>query len=220
LPSESRAVLGQLLPAVPEALASRADAWRAGTVPAVAAPSASVVLIRDGAASLETYLLHRHSRMAFAASMVVFPGGRQDVGDEDADVDPIRACALRETEEETGVRLVAADLLDWAHWTTPELEPRRYATRFFVAVLPAGQVARDISGETDRAEWRAPADALRAAERGEIALMPPTRSILMELAEVTWVAEVLELARDRVITPVLPQLVRSGDGWAFDYSDR
>ena len=73
--------------------------------------------------------------MPFAASMVVFPGGRLDRKTPLA-ADPVRACALRETEEETGVRFDAADLQDWAHWITPELEPRRYDTQFFVAALP------------------------------------------------------------------------------------
>ena len=33
----------------------------------------------------------------------------------------------------------------WAHWITPEFEPRRYDTRFFVAAMPAGQLTRDVS---------------------------------------------------------------------------
>ena len=93
--------------------------------------------------------------MAFAASMVVFPGGRMDPVDETA-ADPWRACAVRETIEETGVIVDPTALLDWAEWTTPELEPRRYRTKFYVAALPADQEATDISGETDRAEWSTP----------------------------------------------------------------
>ena len=156
--------------------------------------------------------------MAFAASMVVFPGGGLDPIDEAAP-DPVRACAVRETIEETGVGLAPEALLDWAHWITPDPEPRRFDTRFFVAVLPTGQQARDVSGETDRAAWTAPADALAAGDRGEIGLMPPTLSILLELAEAGSVERLLDRATDRVITTVRPRILRDGTGWRFDYPE-
>ncbi|HCU93901.1 MAG TPA: hypothetical protein DHU96_14715 [Actinobacteria bacterium] len=53
-------------------------------------------------------------------------------------------------------------------------EERRYDTRFFAAALPAGQRARDVSGEADETGWLEPGQALAAARRGEIVLLPPT----------------------------------------------
>jgi 8-oxo-dGTP pyrophosphatase MutT (NUDIX family) len=215
--SNSIDVLERLSPAVPSALAARADAWGDRDQPVAPSVSASVVLLREVDGELQTYLLHRHARMPFAASMVVFPGGRVDPSDGVEGVHPVRRCALRETEEETGVRLADADLHDWAHWVTPELEPRRYDTRFYVAALPDGQHARDISGETDRAAWTRPSVALAQFGRGELALMPPTCSILMELADASRLSTVLELAHGRQIHRVLPRLERTGHGWAFRY---
>jgi hypothetical protein len=124
---------------------------------------------------------------------------------------------VRETEEETGVVLDPDELRPWAHWITPEFEPRRYDTYFYVAELPAGQLARDLSGETDRAEWTSPKAALAAERAGQIALMPPTLSILLELADCESIAEVRRLAEDRVVSVVLPQLQRTDDGWRFVY---
>ncbi|WP_347057367.1 hypothetical protein ABC795_11730 [Blastococcus sp. HT6-30] len=46
--------------------------------------AASVVLLRDGAAGPEVYLLRRRPAMAFAASMHVFPGGSVDPRDREA----------------------------------------------------------------------------------------------------------------------------------------
>src|SRR5215470_8668547 len=44
--------------------------------------------------------------------------------------------------------VLRSDLLrPWARWITPVTEERRYDTRFFAAALPAGQRARDVSGE-------------------------------------------------------------------------
>jgi hypothetical protein len=40
---------------------------------------------------------------------------------------------------------------------------------------------------------------------------------LLELADIDSVAGLLATATDRVIEPVLPQLVRTGDGWAYAY---
>ena len=216
MPSHSLDVLARLAPQVPVQLVERAAAWTEGSMPVEASLAASVVLLRDTGGGLETYLLHRHARMVFAASMVVFPGGRLDPADR-ADPDPIRRCAARETEEETGVRLASGALLPWAHWVTPELEPRRYDTFFYVAELPPGQQADDRSGETDRAEWSAPAAALADEQAGRINLMPPTLSILLELADLGSLAAVREAAQDRVIERVLPRLVRAGAGWRFDY---
>jgi 8-oxo-dGTP pyrophosphatase MutT (NUDIX family) len=157
--------------------------------------------------------------MAFAASMVVFPGGGLDPADRSA-ADPIRRCAVRETEEETGVRLDPAALLPWAHWVTPEVEPRRYDTYFFLAELPDGQQADDRSGETDLAEWSTPDAALAAERTGQIALMPPTLSILLELSEIGSLDAARQAATDRVIERVLPELVEGSDGWQFRYPAR
>jgi 8-oxo-dGTP pyrophosphatase MutT (NUDIX family) len=79
--------------------------------------------------------------------------------------------------------VLRADLLHpWAHWLTPEAEPRRFDTRFFVAELPAGQCAREVLGEADRAGWVLAREALERSDAGEVALMPPTRVCLEEIA--------------------------------------
>jgi 8-oxo-dGTP pyrophosphatase MutT (NUDIX family) len=221
VPSHSLDVLSRLDRRAPEAVARRADE-QTGVAPVPARPSASVILLREspageGSSRLATFLLHRHARMAFAPSVVVFPGGGVDPVDELGGGDPRLACAIRETEEETGVRLPAGALHPWAHWVTPEVEPRRYDTVFYVAALPAGAEAVDVSGETEHAEWRTPASALAAAARGELVLMPPTLSVLLELADQPDLAAVEEVARDRVVATVLPGLRRSRSGWEFVY---
>ena len=197
-----------------------AEARRPGDPVARPAPSASVILLRDESAGLQTYLLHRHARMPFAASAVVFPGGRVDAVDVAAGGDAARACALRQTVEETGVQLRSDDLVPWAHWITPEPEPRRYDTRFFLAALPDGQHAQDLSGETDYAGWELPASALAAADRGDDRLMPPTRAILLELMEARTVRELLAAATGRMIECVLPQMIKTESGWTLRYPSR
>jgi 8-oxo-dGTP pyrophosphatase MutT (NUDIX family) len=103
-------------------------------------------------------------------------------------------------------------LKPWARWITPELESRRYDTRFFAAVLPERQRTREIRDEADQFAWLRPGGVLAAARRGEVALMPPTAVTLAELAGCGDVAAVL--AAPREITPLQPEItVEDGQAW-------
>lgn len=108
------------------------------------------------------------------------------------------------------------DLLrPWSRWVTPEFEPRRYDTRFLVAVAPAGQDARDTGGESDAAQWVAPSVALAAAERGEWFLMPPTEVTLRELSSFRRVADVFEAAARRGVRPLEASIDLDADPPSF-----
>lgn len=103
--------------------------------------------------------------------------------------------------------VLRADLLGaWAHWITPEFEPRRYDTRFFVAALPAGQVTRDVTSESDQVAWMLPAEAVRAVEAGEMLMLPPTYLCCLDLTPYNTVAEALAASADREIRPILPTM--------------
>ncbi|CAM5461925.1 NUDIX hydrolase [Streptomyces abikoensis] len=102
--------------------------------------------------------------------------------------------------------LLRSDLLGgWARWITPEFEPRRYDTWFFVAALPEGQRTRNASTEADRTVWISPAEAAAGFDRGELLMMPPTISTLRQLRPYGSAAEALAAARDRDLTPVLAE---------------
>lgn len=108
--------------------------------------------------------------------------------------------------------VLRADLLrPWANWVTPEGEPRRYDTRFFLAAMPDGQLADAVTTEAVEAYWRTPAAALRDAQRGESALMPPTKVTLTEIAACASVAEALDT--ERTLAQVLPKLVWRDGEW-------
>lgn len=103
------------------------------------------------------------------------------------------------------------DLLGYhAHWITPEIEPRRYDTHFFTAVLPEGERADGETSEADRAEWIRPERALATMAE---ALMPPTIAALEDLATARRAADLVRLRRD--VTVILPVPHRVGDGWAM-----
>jgi len=111
--------------------------------------------------------------------------------------------------------VLRTDLLKaWAHWITPEFEPRRYDTRFFLAAMPAGQRTRDVSGEADKVTWILPADAVAGVDEGTMAMLPPTYITVAELAQFTSVQQALGAADGRTIRPVLPG-VEIVDGQGF-----
>ena len=101
-----------------------------------------------------------------------------------------------------------ADLLQgFAHWLTPEVEPKRFDTRFFVAVLPAGQRTRDVGGEADRVAWMRPTDAVVGNERGEMMLMPPTLAALKDLSAHPSVSAALAAVEQREVRRITPKLI-------------
>jgi len=109
--------------------------------------------------------------------------------------------------------VLRSDLLTpWSRWITPEAEPRRYDTRFFVARLPEGQRALGGTGESDEAAWLSPSAALAAADGGELTLLPPTAITLRELAAEPDVAALL--AARRRIVPRRPAVTfTDGQAW-------
>lgn len=121
----------------------------------------------------------------------------------------------RSLAEVLGARglVVRSDLLGaWTHWVTPAFEPRRYDTRFFVAVLPPGQQARDVSGESDAVAWMRPTEAIEAVRDGRLGMMPPTLRTCEDVAGLDRAADVLAAAAQRRVVRIEPRLVVDDDG--------
>jgi len=70
---------------------------------------------------------------------------------------------------------LATDRLAYfAHWITPEEQPIRFDTRFFVALMPPEQEPVVDGHEIVDLKWLTPADAIDASKRKEIGLRTPT----------------------------------------------
>lgn len=146
-----------------------------------ASPSATAVLVR---ASGEVLLLRRHSDLSFHGGAWVFPGGRREPGEDAV------AAAVRETFEECGLVVAGDALRPFARWTTPVGRPKRFVTELFLTAAPEGSLVVD-GREIVEGRWWHPDEALRARDRGELALPPPTFVTLWQLRSG-------ELALDRV----------------------
>lgn len=106
---------------------------------------------------------------------------------------------------EHGLALRSDLLTGWTRWLTPEFEPRRFDTYFFVARLPDGQQTRHVGGEAAEVVWLPPD---RAAT---LPMLPPTAWTLRSLAEYSTVEDVLATERD-LTAALTPRLVDGPDG--------
>jgi 8-oxo-dGTP pyrophosphatase MutT (NUDIX family) len=174
-------------------------------------PAATVVLLRDGADGLEVWLQQRATTLAFAAGMYAFPGGSVDAaedtsgcdaerlvsqggiwGDEDVEVTAQHvAAAVRETWEESGVRVDVNALVPWARWVTPPGESRRFDARFFLAACPADQEPEALTSEVAAGSWFVIRVAVESFAAGALPMWPPTISTLASLAAYEDVASAL-----------------------------
>ena len=122
-----------------------------------------------------------------------------------------RSASMAEVLARNGLVLRADLLRPWAHWVTPEIEPKRFDTRFFVAALPEGQEPVHFRGESDHSEWTSPRRAVERHAAGEIAMLPPTVFTLAELGAYDTVSDVMDAATRRDVKKVLPKIVVDGD---------
>ncbi|HYC49212.1 MAG TPA: hypothetical protein VED01_27355 [Burkholderiales bacterium] len=107
---------------------------------------------------------------------------------------------------------LAVDRLTYfSHWITPETAPRRYDTRFFVAVAPEGQEALPDNVEAIHHVWVDPAEAVARYRSGEYKMRTPTiRTLELFAAHETTDTLIAALRERRDIPAILPRISRDG----------
>ena len=109
--------------------------------------------------------------------------------------------------------LLAADLMvPFAHWITPETQPKRFDTHFLLVSAPVEQLGAHDGGESVEGFWIAPRLALQDAAAGSRTLVLPTQMNLTKLARYATVAEAVEATRSQPIVTVTPRVERTADG--------
>jgi len=119
--------------------------------------------------------------------------------------------SLGELAEREAVSYRLDLLTPYAHWITPEIEGKRFDTRFFLARIPDGQVPEHDAIEMTESLWISPAGALALQKRGELLLMPPTLKTVEELTAYSSIDELLTAAIQRTIRPILPQVFQTAN---------
>jgi 8-oxo-dGTP pyrophosphatase MutT (NUDIX family) len=194
------------------------DPIPAGATPAVAHPSATLVLLRDAATGIETLLVRRNRRLDFHGGAWVFPGGRIDAGDSAPGHDELaaaRRAAVRELREEAGLTVDPEPLVHVSTWTTPDGAPKRFRTLFFVA---PGDGAVQVDGsEIHDHRWVSPQVALAEQRAGALELPPPQYVTLLALTQYSSVGAALDALRAIEPSSFSPRVVQSDDGAACLY---
>ena len=120
---------------------------------------------------------------------------------------------LAELCREHQLRLAAGRLAYYSHWITQPGRPRRYDTRFFVALAPAAQTASHDNSETIDHLWIQPAEALERHRRGDMHLVFPTIKTLESIARFPTADALMEFARSpRKMPPMAPRTAATREG--------
>ncbi len=171
-------------------------------------PSATILLARDNEDEVEVLLLKRNKALAFAAGHWVFPGGKielKEIENSKSIIEAAKLAAIRETEEEANIKVEPESLIFFRHWTTPEIQPIRYATWFFFAATNLNESAVKIDNSEIKAhKWINPQKALNQFFNGELKMMPPTFISLQLIRKCKSVNEIITLMKKTEPIKVLP----------------
>ncbi len=143
--------------------------------------------------------------------------GRPPRIDPDRLVEYRRACqrdhrAFWDLVRTEGLRLATDRLTYVAHWITPEENPLRFDTRFFVAPMPDDQTPTADEHEIVGVRWLSPRDAFEAQRRGEISLRRPTVENLRLFDGAASIADAVARLAGRPIPTIRPRVITDPDG--------
>ncbi|MEK9649721.1 MAG: NUDIX hydrolase [Gammaproteobacteria bacterium] len=118
--------------------------------------------------------------------------------------------------EKYDVNISVKNIAYCAHWITPTIEPKRFTTRFFVALAPS-----DIEGWHDGAEltdslWITPSEALMEHQAGNFNLIMPTIKNLQVLSSFSSSLEVINHFNQLpigVVETILPKFYKENGQW-------
>jgi 8-oxo-dGTP pyrophosphatase MutT (NUDIX family) len=187
-------------------------------------PAASLLVLRRDTGGLAVLMGLRGAGHRFMPNRLVFPGGAVEAADHGAPcaapprpevqrllasesgaalADALAACAARELQEETGLRLGEPPRLDRLDYLcraiTPAAQPVRFDARFFIT--EATEVAGEIAGSGELEDVR----FVPVAEALALDLAVATRGVLERLRE--WLAMTPAQRATRPRVPLLRERV-------------
>jgi 8-oxo-dGTP pyrophosphatase MutT (NUDIX family) len=147
-------------------------------------------------------------REVFEESGILFAHGATREHAERASTLLREGCAFDEVLTHMQLRLQTRSLAPWSRWITPVMPSvmnKRFDTRFFVAAVPAGQIAAHDNHEATESAWLKPRTALEQHRDGLIELAPPQIMTLAHLSRFGTVHQAMAEARGRIPPIIQPE---------------
>ena len=142
-------------------------------------------------------------------------------GVEPGELDRARASLLAgersflEILRSLGLELNLRTLQYHGYWLTPECEPRRYETRFFMTEVESNVLVSPHEKEMVAGRWFTPSEAMARNQEGTLPLVLPTLFTLQELLPYQTPREALEELGSRPVPRRLPVPERTEGGIRF-----
>lgn len=173
-------------------------------------PAATVVIVREQDTELEVLLLERNSKLDFAASAWVFPGGKVEENElDEAQGDVFSAsqtAVCRETKEETGLTINENKIVAISHWTTPDFRTKRFATQFFICKVDASVEITVDGSEIIGFKWLSATQAIEQHKDGKLSMMAPTLVTLSDVKRHTSFTDLVDYFEARLSPIYTPRV--------------
>ena len=118
--------------------------------------------------------------------------------------------------KENNLQLRANNIVPCAHWVTPDIEPKRFDTRFFLAKVHSEQLGVHDGFELTESFWISPSKALERFQNGKMNMIMPTIKNLETLTQFSSREEAFNYFReleDGAIKPILPKFIKKDGAW-------
>ena len=146
-------------------------------------------------------------REVFEESGILFAEGASQVHAEGATALLREGKAFGQVLSQMQLRLQTRSLAPWSRWITPPqptVMNKRFDTRFFVAAVPAGQIAMHDNFEATESVWLKPRAALEQQRDGLIEMAAPQIMTLAHLSRFSSVQHAMADARGRMPPTIQP----------------
>ena len=112
--------------------------------------------------------------------------------------------------------LTTDNIAPLSHWITPNIEAKRFDTRFFIAYLPENQTVSHDGQEITNSLWVNPKTALEKAFSGEMPMIMPTIKNLESCVDFINAKDMLNhqiKLKKEDIPPILPKFFKENGNW-------
>ena len=151
-------------------------------------------------------------RETYEEAGVLFAQGAQSEQDQAAAA--AKGSDFHQRLESGSLRLQTLAVHPWSRWITPRMPSvtnKRFDTRFFISVMPAGQNAAHDDFEATESAWLRPREALEQYWRREIELAPPQIMSLAHLSRYRSAQDAMADARASTPPVIMPEAFQENE---------